>query len=354
MSKNQSVAVVIGRWQLPHLAHKHLLDKAFEVAEQVVVVIGSAFRSRNPKNPFREFERKEMLQRMLNAEQLTRVAFLYVRDYFDDTRWINAVKQGVRSIHGEKQVTLVGFKKDESSYYLSRFPTWDFVDAGKKLNIDATELRNTYFGPSSLGAALDVMKPYVHPNVLDYLQAWASLARYRRCRDEHQAVVEYKARYTGPFYLTADSLLEVNEHILLIRRGGVIGKGQVALPGGFVDKGEMFYNAALRELAEETSFRTMESTMAAALKSSAVFDHPGRSPRGRLITQAFHFKMSLSTLPDVIGSDDAKEAFWCPISKLSELEPDLFEDHATIIDHFIGFIDDKAIVAPALAAGARP
>lgn len=44
-------SAVIGRWQLPHLAHHDLIQKAFETAERVVIVIGSAFRSLTPRNP---------------------------------------------------------------------------------------------------------------------------------------------------------------------------------------------------------------------------------------------------------------------------------------------------------------
>lgn len=72
-----------------------------------------------------------------------------------------------------------------------------------------------------------------------------------------------------------------------------------------------------------------------ALVSSAVFDHPERSPRGRLITSAFHFRMQKSQLPEVAAADDAKEAFWWPVERLEELETECFEDHWIILDHFL-------------------
>lgn len=347
--KMYPVSIVIGRWQLPHLAHLGLIQKALSVGERVIIVIGSAMRSRNPKNPFRETERQAMIERMLTPEERQRVTFLMVRDYANDARWVAAVRDGVASISNGAGVALVGFKKDESSYYLDRFPGWTYVDAGSSHDLDATSLRNAYFGSPSVSAAMDVLKPYVHPAVLDYLQSWAELPVFAERQAEYLAVKAYREKYKGPYYLTADSVLEINGHVLLIKRGGVIGHGQWALPGGFLDEGEDFYTGAVRELAEETKFSALASTMESALKGRAVFDHPGRSPRGRLITQAFHFKLDRKTLPEVRGADDAKEAWWCPIEQLPEIEAELFEDHALILDRFIGFIGTKGVAQPCLA-----
>jgi len=41
-------------------------------------------------------------------------------------------------------------------------------------------------------------------------------------------------------------------------------------------------------------------------------------------------------LPEVEGRDDAARARWVPIAELPQLEEQLFEDHACILDHFQG------------------
>lgn len=280
-----------------------------------------------------------MLLAMLTDEQRERVDFLFVRDYFNDKRWADAVRAGVSDLYGNARISLVGFKKDSSSYYLSHFPQWDFVDAGSGGAIDATNLRDVYFGGGKLDSKLTVLRPYVDAGVLDYLEAWAGLAEFGvRCA-EHHAVKEYREKYPGPHYLTADCVVEADGHVLLIRRGGQMGYGQWALPGGFIDPGETFYSAALRELEEETGYRALPDVMLAALKGSAVFDHPGRSPRGRIITQAFHFQLNTKRLPQVQGADDAKEAVWVPVDQLKDIEADIFEDHASILDHFLRFME---------------
>ena len=183
---------------------------------------------------------------------------------------------------------------------------------------------------------------YVEPGVRAYLESWALTPAYRRCAAEHAAVRAYREQYTAPFYLTADAVVTANRHVLLIRRGGEIGKGSLALPGGFVEPHERVYDAALRELAEETGWAPPPALLAAALRGQAVFDHPGRSPRGRLVTTAFHFELDTTHLPQVRGQDDAKEAKWVPLAELSALEDQLFEDHASILDHFCGLFSSDA------------
>jgi bifunctional NMN adenylyltransferase/nudix hydrolase len=332
----EHIAVIIGRWQILQRGHETLLRTALASAPKVVVVIGSAYRARDAHNPFSWQERQQQFEAILSAEERQRVEFLPVRDYYDDQRWTQAVRGGVAKIARAADVTLVGFKKDHTSAYLDLFPGWRFVEVESETEISASDLRSIYFETSSMQAALTVIGNYVSAGVRAYLEAWAHLPAYRFCAAEHRAVTDYRQRYTAPFYLTADSLITANDHVLLIKRGGTIGHGLWALPGGFLEPRERFYQAAVRELAEETGLKPISARMTTALKGQAVFDHPSRSPRGRIITMAFHFDLSGSTLPEVHGQDDASHARWIPRAQLPELEEQLFEDHACILDHFLG------------------
>ncbi len=332
-------AVIVGRWQIFHKGHETLLKAALRVAPQVIVVMGSAYRSRNPQNPFNWEERRAMILATLSDADKMRVQFLPVRDYYNDERWNRAVRTGVQHLTqntAHASISLVGFKKDNSSYYLDHFPDWAWTPVEQEIAIDATHLRNLYFSAQDSQAKWETLRPYLSPKVWDYLQTWAHTPEYAQRVTEHLAVVAYRKRWTAPFHLTADALVQVGEHVLLIKRGGDIGHGLWALPGGFVEPDEQFYNAALRELQEETGWNVAASTMQAACKGSHVFDHPRRSPRGRIITQAYFFDLGDVPTPSVQGADDAMDAQWIAIQDLPQLESQLFDDHAAVLDHFLG------------------
>jgi len=69
--------------------------------------------------------------------------------------------------------------------------------------------------------------------------------------------------------------------VLLIERAHDPFAGAWALPGGFVEQGERVRDAALRELAEETSVSADELTLL------GVYDTPGRDPRGPTVSVTY-------------------------------------------------------------------
>lgn len=347
---SRSTAVVIGRFQLPHLAHLHLIQSAFDVAGQVVIVIGSAWRSRNPKNPFVFEERRDMILSMLTAEQRTRVRFAGVRDVNDDARWVDMVRERVaRCCAPDEAITLVGHNKDASSYYLQRFPGWAYADGGSVLAVDSTALREMWFGGGySVEASLDALAPYTHDGVRQYLQGWsASSGRFEGRVAEHRANEAYKLKYPGPVYQTGDAIIEAADHYLLIERGGALGLGTYAFPGGHQDPGETGLDTAVRELAEETTLGLSSEQLVAALVGTRKFDAPGRSPRGRIETTACHFKLddfTRETLPVVYGRDDAKAkpALWVDRAGLERCMSAMFDDHDLLAEMAAGHLQPQA------------
>jgi bifunctional NMN adenylyltransferase/nudix hydrolase len=327
----EKTAVVIGRWQMPHKGHNTLIRAAFDNFDSVSIVIGSAFHARDTINPFTWEERREMILCTLSDDEKKRANFIPVRDFYNDARWNAEVQKGVGA---NRNVTLIGFEKDETSYYINNFPNWGKLVVERQIEIDATSLRNIYFGKSGITTSLAVMKPFVEESVIEYLSAWSNLPAYRQRVIEHQAVETYKTQWPN-IGLTADAIIVVDDHVLLVRRAGAIGYGLWALPGGFVNPGEHFYAAALREAEEETAFKLLDSTMRAALKGQATFNHPRRSARARLVSEGFYFNLGHMRRPEVRCKDgEALDVKWWHKSELHKISDQMFEDHLNILEKF--------------------
>ena len=114
---------------------------------------------------------------------------------------------------------------------------------------------------------------------------------------------------------------------LLIKRGKPPFRGASALPGGFVRPGESLEETAERELKEETNLRG-----SFRLEQVHTFSHPGRDPRGRVITTAF-----LAVAPDlseVEVASDADRADWVEVDESMWRRPGrLAFDHGDILRH---------------------
>jgi len=91
-------AVLIGRFQPFHNGHLSLLKLALDAAPHVVVVIGSAFQALSPKHPFSWQERAEMIRHAVPEAERARLRFVPVRDYFDEMRWVDAVRREVAQV----------------------------------------------------------------------------------------------------------------------------------------------------------------------------------------------------------------------------------------------------------------
>jgi len=90
--------------------------------------------------------------------------------------------------------------------------------------------------------------------------------------------------------------------ILLIKRGAHPYLNSWALPGGFVHEDESCYEAAARELKEETGLKDV------FLEQVYTFSKPDRDPRTRVISVAY---LALAPVaPPVRGGDDSLEAAW--------------------------------------------
>jgi bifunctional NMN adenylyltransferase/nudix hydrolase len=362
--KDFDYLVYIGRFQPFHNGHLALLKSALERTRHVIAVLGSARRARNIKNPFSDQERERMIlataAETIGPDVAHRLSVCPVRDYYDDTRWVSAVQEAVRLVAGRSaKIGVVGHLKDHSSYYLQAFPEWDLIEESNQTQHSATGVRELYF--RSAGGPLPVeLASIVPPAVLRFLESFRATPEYADLIDEFGHVVSGERAWAGapypPVFATVDAVLRARDHVLLIKRGASPGKGQWALPGGFIEPRQRLLEGAVRELQEETRIDLPPALLRQSLAGREVFDHPDRSVRGRTITHAFFFDLGTQAPPAVAAADDAAQASWMPICELLTNETMIFEDHLHIIDRFLGVLpgpnvaqDPSASETPLLA-----
>ncbi|MBU5346639.1 NUDIX hydrolase [Paenibacillus lautus] len=112
--------------------------------------------------------------------------------------------------------------------------------------------------------------------------------------------------------------------VMLIRRRSWPCAGMWALPGGFCRESESIYDAAKRELKEETGVD------GGHLEYLGVYSAPGRDPRGWIISHAFYALVEEWMLEHRQAADDAEEVGLFTVAEaLEELE--LAFDHRDII-----------------------
>lgn len=343
-------AVVIGRFQPFHLGHKHMIEQACDVADRVIIVIGDTGMARTAKDPWTVNERIDMIQKsMPSLGWKAQIASVQDNPY-NDTDWANRVRQAVSlRTQPEDEIVLVGHNKDESSFYLNLF-SWPLVEVpqfvtnrlapGEPLRIDATVIRESLFVGGGLlaGGIVFEMMPDAVESIINEMDA----DRVLRISDEMAAIAEHKRhseseisrRYGPQASIAADCLLRDHGHVLLIRRKGRVGKGTLALPGGFLDAGETLRQAAIRELKEETGVDlcSVESALKAEALPMFLGDAPGRSQRGRIVTAVFpYFMKGASKRITPVAGDDAEWAGWVSYKDINKLKSEFFSDHWHLI-----------------------
>lgn len=342
------IAVYVGRFSPPCIHHIDTILEGLKIAEYVLVIIGSADSPRTIKKPFTADERYNMMFDAIEAQvgnDVHRVKFAYQRDYlYNDSRWISEIQKRVEDARDllakkSKRIALLGCQSDESSWYLNKFPGWEknFMPIKKAacgLDMHATAVRNNLFYTG------DILEDYLDMPVVKFLEKFRDTDEYKALKEEFEILNDYKASWSvapyPPIFVTVDAVVHKAGHILLVKRKDSPGRGQWALPGGFINPSERIFDACIRELYEETSIDLPKAMVRGSHRRSEVFDHPDRSLRGRTITHAFFFEIveKDAALPKVKGNDDAEVAKWFPLHKIEGMRDNMFEDHFDIISFF--------------------
>lgn len=336
------LAVCVGRFQPFHLGHRAVLRNLLGQARRCLVLLGSAYQARTPRQPWTWQERAEMLRLALPEDERERVQVLPLRDLHGDGRWAASVRQAVHAAAPEaRAIVLAGHFKDASSAWLREFAQWKLWAMDAFDHAGAAPLRDALLGapPGQALEMLDEVAPALHPNTVEFLRDWLQQGHLPALAEEWRALARGRAEWAGapypPVFVTVDAVIRCQSSVLLIRRGQAPGKGRLAVPGGFLEQRDTVYQSAVRELEEETGLAMLEPALRQCLKAVAVFDHPDRSQRGRVITHAHYFDLGERALPAVQAGDDARDAEWVRIGDLAALEDQFHDDHFQMLDHFL-------------------
>ena len=351
MTKKYDYLVFIARMQPYHIGHHAIIERALELSENVIIVIGSPNSSRTIRNPLTCWEREQLVIAAFddNLPAGGRLIFHYQEDHmYNDQRWLAEVQSAIHRIvysrwqAGPYRIGLIGHEKDASSYYLKLFPGWEAEGVAPVLLngavIDSTKIREITFGGLEFNEESILSPMFPNPVVHAY---WYHFLHDTKLFEEYEFVLKYKEQWKHspypPTFVTVDAVVTISGHVLLIRRGAMPGLGLWALPGGFLDQGERVRDGAIRELYEETKLAVPRAVIEGSIVGTKVYDHPNRSSRGRTITHTTHVALKDATkLPKIKGSDDAAKAKWVPIGEVLDMKHLFFEDHYSMLEDTLG------------------
>lgn len=335
-----NVGVFIGRMMPFHNGHAHIISQMTKEFGSIIILLGSSNQARDIKNPFTFDERKQLIEDWFYDTHpdfpTTNLFILPIEDYFyNEAGWIVEVQKAISSVcQDNSRIVLVGCNKDTSSYYLnvfgkmftvSLFPAWE----KDNVTLNATDIRKKLFeyGVQSTDSLL------MPKQTIRFLKRFMLSDEKQDLRKEYDFISAYKQSWAAapyaPTFVTADAIVIQSGHILVNQRGNYPGKGLWAFPGGYIDQNELVRDAAIRELQEETNIELAPAQIRGSIKAEQVFDYPGRSLRGRVITHAFLFRLNdQKPLPRVKPqAEEVLNLQWMPISTAFSNRNRWFEDH---------------------------
>lgn len=339
--------IYIGRFQPIHRGHVHVIRESLKLSKKLILIVGSHDKARDIRNPFTTQERIELIKLSLTPSEFEQIIIVPQYDFtYNDDRWIASIQSSVNTVTlgswraGPTKIGIVGYDKDHSTYYLKKFPQWQFIPIEPRIDLkwmNATLFREDYFTEPYSRWCTDY--PETEEAAL-FLLNFQKTPVFEILKKEYDYISNYKNAWSGPYkptFMTVDAVVRQSGHLLLIERNSEVGNGQWALPGGYLKEGLTLEETMIEELYEETGLKVPKPVIKGSIYNKRTFDDPHRSPRGRLITEAFDIRLNESfDLPKVKGGDDAKNAFWVPFSEIEINRNKFFEDHLAIIQNIIG------------------
>ena len=255
-----TTAVIIGRFQPLHNGHVALINKALENHSKVLILVGSVNKERDFKNPFSTEVRLKMISNVFEGN--TSVYARGLKDKPTDDEWVAEVIANVNQIEEDPSKVVLYTSEKDSVFYEANFLY--NVSSMDSEGINATDIRELlYTGEFKKHKKALLNIPQVNWEYLDSIllvskdtSFWELSQEKQMCeRGKRLAISAHK--FSNPIEPVAHALVIHDGSVLLVKRAGTRGKGQWAIPGGFIEHAESSRAAAVRELKEETGVDLM-------------------------------------------------------------------------------------------------
>ena len=86
------IALFVGRFQPFHNGHLEVLKTVYKDFDEIIIGIGSSQYSNTLDNPFTAEERKEMIEKTLNAEGIKNYKIYFIPDIHNYSKWVSHVE----------------------------------------------------------------------------------------------------------------------------------------------------------------------------------------------------------------------------------------------------------------------
>lgn len=335
------LVVVIGRFQPFHNGHQRLIDSSLtdftseDHLTKTLVLVGSSNKARSLDNPLTYEERVLLLQSEYQDQDNLTIAPLADYDY-DDKSWElnlhNMIKQaGEQMFNGEYflPVFIAGDKGGDAELRqawarnteMHSLPVFDKLN-GEPLSASALRELWAEDGPVAI-------KGHVPDITFNFLNGTGFLEVDRYLADETEMVQKYKKSWSkapfAPTFMATDAVVrDTSGRFLMIERGGDMGKGSIALAGGFLEVDLTHEQNMRKELFEETNLDLDNTDHEIVV--SWFCDAPKRAKRGRMTTMVYLVQLDTTFEElDLQAGDDAAKIHFMSFEQLQKTP--LFNDH---------------------------
>lgn len=298
--KNNSVGVIVGRFQVPklHSGHIEIINRVLQNHKKLLLVLGCKYGNPDLKNPLPYITRDTMIREMF--PMATIIPFF---DMKDDKEWVKNLDRVVEHLYPHEDITFYGSRDSFLNCYESN---------GGKWNTQVLEPLPDFSGT--------LYREQISGEVLN--------------TEDFRKGIIYSVYNRYPIvYQTVDIIPFSDDYVLL---GKKKEEKLFRFIGGFVDpKDPTLEHAALRELDEEAGMVSTYESDFKYLGSTKIKDIRYTNP-DTIMTSVFVLNRTNEQLSNCAANDDLDSL---EIIKIKDLNASMIEDaHIPIMNMFLIFL----------------